>query len=210
MSSFNTYKQPIASNSNFLRIDMKAFQMTDEELYHFCQDNQELRIERSAQKELFIMSPIGFLSGYYNSKISYQLEHWNNQKGLGLTADSSTGYLLPDGSMRAPDASWISKQSWKAIPAEQKKLFLPICPEFVIELQSETDDLDALKLKMEETWIKNGAKLAWLISPTTRKVFVYRADGTQSEIDGFEQKVSGEGLLEGFELDLSFIDELEV
>ncbi len=133
-----------------------------------------------------------------------------SKKRLGLVADSSTGFNLPDGSMRSPDASWISLELWQTVPEEAKSKFPPICPEFVVELRSDSDSdsLNELREKMQRTWIANGAKLAWLIDPQNQQTFIYRANGSIEIVEGFDKMLSGENVLEGFEFDLKLLGKI--
>lgn len=180
--------------------------MSDEEFYHFCRDNSELRIERNANGEIEIKSPTGYLTGDLNSEINLQLRLWNKQKQMGRVLDSSAGFKLPDSAIRSPDAAFVSNKKDEDIDEALKKQFAPVCPDFVIELKTGSDTLNRLKSKMQE-WISNGCRLAWLIDPVPEKVLIYREDGSRDEVHGFDQKLSGEAILPGFELDLK---ELEI
>lgn len=179
------------------------YRMTDDELFELCVANKELRIERDEQGQLIIMSPAGSFSSNMNFNLNAQLGHWvyvNSELGYGF--DSSGGFVLPDKSMRSPDAAWIKKNRWDELPLKERKKFAPICPDFVIELRSESDSLIELKAKMEK-WIANGCELGWLIDPIERKTHVYKSSSFPQVIVGFDKKLSGEKLLPGFELDLS-------
>ena len=177
-------------------------QLTDDEFFHFCQQNRDLRIERTCKGEVIIMSPTGTRTGLRNSEINFQLQSWNKQRQAGYVFDSSTGFKLPNGSERSPDASWVSREKWEALSSEEQEKFAPLCPEFVIELKSPSDLLPTLRDKME-VWMSNGCRLGWLIYPELETVFIYRADGSRDELHDFGRRVSGEDVLPGFELDLS-------
>ncbi len=176
--------------------------LTDDEFFHFCQQNRDLRIERTCEGEVIIMSPTGARTGLRNSEINFQLKSWNKQRQAGYVFDSSTGFKLPNGSERSPDASWVSREKWEALSSEEQEKFAPLCPEFVIELKSPSDLLPTLRDKME-VWMSNGCRLGWLIDPELETVFIYRADGSRDELHDFGRRVSGEDVLPGFELDLS-------
>jgi Uma2 family endonuclease len=178
--------------------------MTDEEFLKFCLENPSLRIERNSNLQIIIMSPVSTLSSLHSSEIFGQLYQWNKQTKKGVVFDSSTGFTLPDRSVFSPDASWISLEKWNAISAEDKDRFAPICPEFIIEVRSKSDNLDTLRKKME-VWIINKAALAWLIDPIEKSSYIFREDKSVETIKGFEVQVRGEGPLSGFELDLSSI-----
>ncbi|WPP50375.1 Uma2 family endonuclease [Catalinimonas niigatensis] len=182
-------------------------QMTDDEFYQFCTDNPELRLERNEHQEIIIMSPTGTTSGFNSSECFGQLYLWNKQTKLGKTFDSSTGFLLPDGSVRSPDAAWVSNTQWKQLTAEQKKKFAPLCPVFVIEVKSESDNLTDLQKKMQ-MWISNGCLLAFLIDPELKQSFIYAKNTAVEQIRGFDKQLSGGTVLPGFELDLSELEEV--
>jgi Uma2 family endonuclease len=177
--------------------------MTDDNFYDFCQLNRDFRIERNQIGDLLIMSPTGSETEERNFDLIVQLGVWTKQNGTGVGFGSSGGFTLPNGAVRSPDAAWINRTKWEAIPAEQRKKFAPICPEFIIELCSETDNLKILQEKMQE-YIDNGTQLGWLIDRKQRKIFIYRPGQALEELDN-PQTLTGENLLPGFVLDLSQI-----
>ena len=178
-------------------------ELTDDQFYELCQANRDLRLERTATGEIIIMPPAGGETGHRNIKLAFQLEAWSSQNDLGLAFDSSTGFKLPSGAERSPDASWIKCDRWNSLNAEQKRKFPPLCPDFVIELRSETDSIKTLQLKMLE-YMDNGAKLGWLIDPKTQKVEIYRL-GKQVEIIQNPATLFGEDILPGLVINLSSI-----
>ena len=177
--------------------------LTDDELLHFCAVNDPLRVERDKNGELILMTPTGAEGGGRNADLTIELGVWARQDGRGKVFDSNTGFTLPDGSMRSPDASWVSWPCWNALTHEQQKRFAPLCPEFVIELRSESDRLEELRAKMGE-WIANGAELAWLIDPERKVVEVYRPGREPEVLEGMSA-VYGEGPVGGFVLELARI-----
>lgn len=177
--------------------------LTDDKLYRICVANKGLRIERDSLGQLIIMSPVGSKSSNLNLKLVGMFWRWlEEHEALGYGFDSSAGFVLPDGSMRSPDAAWIEKKRWEGLTPEQQEKFAPLCPDFVIELRSKSDSLSVLKDKMTE-WMKNGCRLAWLIDPIEKESYIYRQDGTVQKISGFDNRLSGDDLLPGFELHLS-------
>jgi Uma2 family endonuclease len=182
----------------------KEVQMSDDEFFAFCHANPELNIERNPQREIIIMTPTGSVSGFINIKIAHQLETWNEENKLGLVFDSSTGFTLPDQSVKSPGASWLSLEKWRQLKAEQQEKFAPVCPEFVVELKSKNDRLEDLQAKME-SWVENGAQLGWLIVPELATVYIYAAGQPMREHKGFHDKLSANPVLPGFSLDLSKI-----
>ena len=178
-----------------------VLELTDDQFYELCLANRDLRLERTATGEIIIMPPAGGETGHRNIEISFQVQAWSRQNNLGIAFDSSTGFKLPNGAERAPDASWIKCDRWNSLNTEQKRKFPPLCPDFVIELRSETDSIKTLQLKMLE-YMDNGAKLGWLIDPKTQKVEIYRLE-KQVEILQNHATLSGEDVLPGFVLNLS-------
>ena len=147
--------------------------MSDEDLMRFCAANDIARVEREVDGEILVMSPAGNRTGRRNAAIISALDTWAQMDLRGFVFDSSTGFTLPDGSMRSPDAAWVEATRWNALTKAEQNRFSPICPDFLIELRSQTDDLTQLEAKMAR-WISNGAKLAWLIDPERQVVAVYR------------------------------------
>lgn len=177
-----------------------ALEMDEEQFFEFCQLNKDLRIERTAEGNLEIMPPTGGETGNRNFRIALQLGVWTESDGTGVAFDSSTGFLLPNGATRSPDAAWVRRERLADLTAEQKPKFLPLCPDFVVELHSPTDSLPLLQDKMRE-YIANDARLGWLTDPTERRVYVYRPD---AEVEQLEEasSLSGDPELPGFMLDL--------
>ncbi|MEH1785102.1 Uma2 family endonuclease [Nostoc sp.] len=181
-----------------LKIDL-----TDDQFFQMCQQNRDYRFERTASGELLIMSPTGSDTGRRNVKITTQLDIWNSDTNLGEVFDSSTGFILPNGAERSPDASWIKIERWNALTPEQQEKFAPICPDFVVELRSPSDSLKDLQEKMQE-YIENGAQLGWLIDRKNKRVEIYRP-GEDVEILNNPTSLSGENVLPGFALNLQQI-----
>ncbi|MFM7407353.1 MAG: Uma2 family endonuclease [Cuspidothrix sp.] len=178
----------------------ESLKFTDDKFVKIVAANKDLRLELSAQGELSIMSPTGGETGDRNLELGGQVWFWNRQKGLGKAFDSSTGFKLPNGATRSPDVSWIKIERWNTLTPEQRKRFLPLCPDFVIELVSESDDLEDTQAKMRE-YIANGLRLGWLINPKNKQVEIYRQN-QEIEILESPTSLSGEDVLSGFILDL--------
>ena len=177
--------------------------LTDEQYFQLCQNNRDYRFESTAEGELLIMPPTGSETGNRNFDIVVELGIWNKQTKLGKGFDSSTGFTLPNGAKRSPDASWVKIERWNALTPEQQESFAPICPDFVVELRSRTDSLKELQDKMQE-YIDNGAILGWLIDRKNKQVEIYRP-GKEVEILENPATLSGEDVLPGFVLDLTLI-----
>jgi Uma2 family endonuclease len=177
--------------------------MTQVQFIEFCQANQDLRIERTAQGEVIIMPPAFSDTGNRTFNIAIQLWVWTEQNGTGIGFDSSAGFTLPNGATRSPDASWIKLERWNALTAAEQASFAPICPDFVIELRSASDTLISLQTKMQE-YIDNGASLGWLIDRKNRQVYIYRPDRS-TEVLEQPELVTGDPELPGFELQMAKI-----
>jgi Uma2 family endonuclease len=176
-------------------------EMDDTEFFDLCQQNRDLRFERNPDGNIIVMSPASSVSGDLNSEIDYQLRKWNKEHQLGKCFDSSAGFTLPDNSVRSPDASFIFMDRWKALSTEQRKGFAHICPDFVIELKSESDAFAALAQKMQE-YLVNGCCMGWLIDPDKEQVFIFLPGKNVSMIEGFHQSIGENSILPGFSLDL--------
>lgn len=181
-----------------------ALQVTREQFALLAAANRDLRLERTATGELIVNPPTGGESGRRNAKISTQLGVWGDANELsGEYFDSSTGFELPNRANRSPNAAWVARERWEALTAEQREGFIPLCPDFVVELRSKTDRLKTLQAKMQE-YMDNGAQLGWLIDPQNKCVEVYRA-GRAVEILKNPDTLSGEEILPGFTLALKRI-----
>ncbi|TVP66267.1 MAG: Uma2 family endonuclease [Nodularia sp. (in: Bacteria)] len=176
--------------------------LTDEQFFQLCQNNRDLRLERTAEGELIIMPPTGWKSGNRNSRLTQRLGNWADVDATGLAFDSSTGYKLPNGANRSPDASWVSREQLEALNPDPAR-FLPIAPDFAVELRSASDSLQTLQQKMQE-YIENGVRLGWLIDPQNQRVEIYRP-GQEVEVLQSPTSLSGEDILPGFVLDLEQI-----
>jgi len=179
----------------------QSLKFTDDEFVEIVAANKDLRLELSHQGELTIMSPTGGETGNRNFEMCLDLGYWNRQNNLGKAFDSSTGFKLPNGATRSPDVSWIKIERWNVLTPEQRKKFLPLCPDFVIELRSRTDSLTSLREKMRE-YLASGLRLGWLINPQQQQVEIYRLN-SGVEIINLPATLSGEDVLPGFVLNLT-------
>jgi Uma2 family endonuclease len=177
-----------------------AVELTDEQFFELCQLNSDVRLERTAEGDIVVMPPTGGETSNRNLGISGQLYNWTKRDGSGAAFDSSAGFKLPSGADRSPDAAWVSHERLAQLSSEEKRKFVPLCPDFVIELISPTDSLAATQAKMIE-YVENGARLGFLIHPDARRVYVYRPGATVEELKDMTE-VSGEPELPGFTLDL--------
>lgn len=185
---------------NSLTLDFHSIELTDEQFYQLCVNNNNLRIERNVNGDLLIMPPTGGKTGNRNGRLIQQLFNWSDSDGTGIAFDSSTGFILPNGANRSPDASWIPLTKWDTLTDKEKQRFLPLCPDFAIELLSPSDNLVKTQEKMQE-YLDNGTILGWLINPSRQQVEIYR-QGKQVEILDAPNSLSEEDLLPRFVLDL--------
>jgi Uma2 family endonuclease len=181
--------------------------LVNEQFFVFCQANKELRIERTALGDCEIMAPTGGETGWRNLSLAAQLYNWAERDGSGVAFDSSTGFTLPNGAIRSPDVSWVKRTRLAVLTPKQKQQFLPLCPDFVIELRSPSDPIKTLQDKMQE-YIENGANLGWLIDPENQRVLVFQAEKTIVTLYKPEF-LSADDLLTGFRLELQKIWDVE-
>ena len=174
--------------------------LDEDQFYDLCRVNRELRIERLAGGGLSIMPPAGGDTSRRNAEIARQLGNWARRTRTGTSFDSSCGFVLPNGAIRSPDASWVRRDRLAALTERQRSRFLPLCPDFVVELRSPSDSLPVLHGKMRE-YVDNGTTLGWLIDPLHREVCAYRPGAAVERLRAPEH-LSAEPLLAGFRLDL--------
>ena len=186
-----------------LVLDFRALDMTGDQFLQFCSDNRDLRMELTAEKELIVTPPAGGITGGRNSELTADMVIWSRGDGTGKTFDSSTGFTLPNGAVRAPDVSWVLLSRWEALSEAEQRRLPPICPDFVIELRSPSDKLAYVQAKLDE-YLANGTRLGWLLDPHTRQVHVYRP-AQRFEVLEAPDSVSGEQVLQGFVLELTRI-----
>ncbi len=184
-----------------ITLSFKNVALSDDQFYQLCQDNENWRLERTAQGELIIMPPVGVLSGNRESNLIGELWLWNRQAQLGKVFSSSTIFTLPNGAKRSPDVAWVKSDRWESLTLEEQEKFPPLCPDFVIELRSRTDSLSQLQEKMQE-YLNNGLQLGWLINPQAQQVELHRPNQVV-EIVQLPTILSGEQVLPGFILDIS-------
>ena len=174
--------------------------LSDAELFDLCARNPELRIERTREGDLIVMTPTGGETSHRNLRIAATLSAWADRDGEGVAFDSSGGFVLANGAMRSPEAAWLRKSRLTELRPEAKKGLLPLCPDFVVELLSPSDRRSELEVKMEE-YRDNGALLGWLIDPDARQVVVYRPERPAEVLDQ-PTRIAGEPELAGLILDL--------
>ncbi|MEW6364359.1 MAG: Uma2 family endonuclease [Acidobacteriota bacterium] len=177
--------------------------LSDEEFFQLCRLNRDLRFERTAEGDVIVMSPTGAQSGSRNAEITRQVANWAKRDGAGVVFDSSTGFRLPNGADRSPDTAWLRRERLTPLSPEERRRFLPLCPDFVVELVSPTDALEDLQAKMEE-YMANGAGLGWLIDPDRRRVHIYRP-GKPTDVLADPAEVSAHPELPGLVLDTAGI-----
>ncbi|MGK7888796.1 MAG: Uma2 family endonuclease [Leptolyngbyaceae cyanobacterium] len=187
-----------------ITLDLSStLELTDAQFEAICRQNRDLRFEKTATGKLVVMPPTGGETGKRNTSMTGQLWIWNRQDQLGQVFDSSTGFQLPNGATRSPDAAWIRVERWQQLTAEEKQGFLPLCPDFAIELRSPSDTLSELQQKMQE-YLANGLILGWLIDPKQRLVEVYQQNMPPETIH-HPTRLSADPLLPGFSLEFDDI-----
>jgi Uma2 family endonuclease len=185
-------------------LDLKPFvDLSDDQFYQLCQNHRDLKFERTSQGELVIVTPVGGEGGSREADLIGDLVYWNRRTQLGKVFSSSTCFKLPNGANRSPDVAWVMQERWNQLTPEQQKKFPPLCPDFVIELRSESDALELLQQKMQE-YINNGLRLGWLINLQDRQVEIYKTNQIRQVLDN-PQQLNGNDVLPGFMFDLSLI-----
>lgn len=184
-----------------IELDLRPADLTlsDEQFYHLCQGNQDLRLERTATGKLGIMPPTGWGTGNRNLRLGQRLGNWADEDGTGLVFDSSTGFRLSNGAIRSPDVAWVRQDRLTTLNPDPNQ-FLPLCPDFVIELRSANDVLSSLQTKMQE-YLANGLQLGWLINPQDQQVEIYRPE-QGVEVLQAPEVLSGESVLPHLQLSL--------
>ena len=173
---------------------------SDDKLYAFCLANPELHIERDETGHIIIMPPTGLESSFTNNDLQTEVSLWNRKTKNGRVSDSNGGYTLPDTSMRAPDVGWVSKERLMSVLPEELRTFAHLCPDFVIEVRSESDSLKELQAKMAK-WIENGVRLGWLVDPQLQTTTIYRPN-QEPQTTPFTETLSGEDVLVGFTMNV--------
>lgn len=201
MSATTTVRRPRLFPG--IAFQMPDGSMTDEQFFKFCVINPELRVERTFDKYIIIMPPTNSDTGSRNAELTVDLGIWNRKYRLGTIFDSSTGFKLPNGSERSPDAAWIRSDRWNALLPEQQKRFAPIAPDFVAEIRSGDQSMQSLKDKMDE-YMDCGCRLGWLIDPTGRETWVY-AENVEVQAVPFDLTLSGGEVMPGFALRMADI-----
>lgn len=177
-----------------------VIELTEDQLLKLSGLNRDLRLELTAQGELIVMPPAGGETSRRNLGLAAQLWAWTKRDGTGVAFDSSGGFVLPNGAVRSPDTAWVPRSRLEELTAEQREKFLPLCPDFVVELRSPSDSLSMLQDKMQE-YLENGVRLGWLIDPEQKRVYVYRPEAPIQQLEN-PQRISGDPVLPGFVLDL--------
>ena len=171
-----------------------GLRLTPEQFALLCSENREAVLELAADGSLIVMTPTGSETGARNSRIEMRLLLWADQQGGWKVFGSSTGFLLPDGSVLSPDASLVRLDRWQALTPEQRRGFAPLCPDLVVELASPSDEgprgLSALRSKMA-AYQANGARLGWLLIPSQQSVEVWLASGDPERFDGLSVLEAG-------------------
>ncbi|SEP80536.1 Uma2 family endonuclease [Neolewinella agarilytica] len=179
-------------------------EVSNEVFESICFTNPELVIEREPNGKIIIMSPVSFSSGDRELEISADLKFYARKHG-GKALSSSTGFTLPDSSVRSPDACYVSEEKLAGFTEDDFKHFLAVVPDFVVEILSPTDSLKTAEAKMRDSWIDNGVKLAWLIDVDNDRLWIYRADRSVELVTPLDHEITGEDILPGFTFDLRLL-----
>lgn len=185
-----------------IKLPMRS--MTDDEFYYLCQENPDFKFERDTNGNIISMALTDGDTGRRNSDLVIELGIWNRTSRAGIVFDSSTGFKLPNGANRSPDVAFVAMDKWNALTSDERTKYPPPCPDFLVELMSETDYLREATDKMQE-YMENGCRLAWLINPKTEEARLYSPDGSVRVIHSFDNTLSGDDVLLGFTFDLALL-----
>lgn len=175
--------------------------LSDEAFEELCFANKELLIERESDGKINVMSPVSGRSGRSELKFNGALYNYVLANG-GESFSSSTGFTLPDGSMKSPDACFLSAEKLATLTDEDFDHFLEVVPDFVVEVISPTDQIKVATTKMKDVWMANGVRLGWLVDVKNEKLWIYRQNGTVDLVEGFDKTIDGENVVPGFAFDL--------
>jgi Uma2 family endonuclease len=197
-----TLDETISTPRVLLNVRNVRLRVTGAEFDILCQLNPDMRLELTTDGDLIVMPPTGGETGERNCKLTIRVGIWSEQTNLGRVFDSSTGYDFTNlgGGKLSPDVSWIEQSRLAGVDISG---FIPVVPDFIIELRSKTDALKELQQKMAE-YQRLGVRLGWLINPQDQQVEIYR-QGRDVEILTNPAVVSGEDVLAGFTLELEQI-----
>ena len=195
--------EPNVALPDRLVLNVRALEVTEDQLAQLSSDNSDLRLELTAERKLIIMPPVFSEGGRQELEVARQAANWATQDGTGYVFGPNAGFTLPNGAVRAPDVSWIAWSRWEALSDADRYGFAKICPDFVLELRSQSDRIHEVQDKIQE-YMENGARLGWLIDPQNRRVHVYRPGQAVEILEG-PTAVSGDPVLPGFTLDMSAI-----
>ncbi len=193
---------PLPDAPMVLHLPAGVLHWDEEAFFSFCQSNREMRIERTAQGEIIVMSPAGGYSGYQSGAVFRQLSLWSDADATGIAFDSSTGFRLPNGAMRAPDAAWVQRSRLAALTRREKEKFIPLCPDFLIEVASPSDVVSEQRNKMKE-YLECGLRLGWLLLPASKQAEIFTPRGTETL--NFPAGLHADPVLPGFHLELELV-----
>jgi Uma2 family endonuclease len=180
-----------------------AQRFDDEAYFAFCAANPDLRIERTSQGEIVIVPPAGGESSYRSMMVGAQLARWAERDRRGKPFDSSAEFMLPSGAAYAPDAAWVSNGKLARLSKDQRRKFLALVPEFVVEVMSPSDWLPKARARAQQ-WLDEGVELVWLIHGDKRTAYIYRR-GQEPEVRSGIRELAGDGPVKGFVLKLGAI-----
>ena len=192
----------LVNNQPGIKLPMRS--MTDNEFFSFCQENPDFKFERDTNGNIISMALTGGDTGRRNTDLVIDLGIWNRTSRAGIVFDSSTGFKLPNGANRSPDVAFVAIDKWNALSPDERTKYPPLCPDFLVELMSETDYLREASDKMQE-YMENGCRLAWLINPKTEEVRIYQPDDSVQVVHGFDNTLTGEHILPGFAFNLTLL-----
>ena len=197
MHSLDYFPHAVSPLYSSKRISPEEFEM-------LCREQPDLQAELETDGRVKFMSPVGGTSGNRENQFNADLTYYERAQG-GKSFSSSTGFKLPDGSIRSPDSAYLTDQQLSTLSSKQLSKLVPAVPVFVIEVLSSSDSLKELEAKMRDTWIANGVRLAWLADVDNDRLWIYRADRSVELVTPLNRTITGEDVLPGFTFDLNLL-----
>ncbi len=171
--------------------------LTDDEFFRLCQDNDQYKIERDKNRNIIVMAPTSSETSEWNANLLFEIKNWCRKNNQAAVFDSSGGFIFPNDAILSPDITVIERNKWREVPKSEKQKFAKVVPDFVVEIKSISDANRVLSSKMQE-YIENGVSVAWLIDPYQRVAIVYEKDREPRNHDDFSEPLPGSGIMAGF------------
>lgn len=169
--------------------------LSPSDMLAFSQLNSGLICEMNTNGNIILKTSLRQKYSLIAMKILENLSKWNDKKNEGVVVDTKTGYILSNGAIRHPSVSWVKPYKISS----QTEHLIESAPDFFVEFLTESDNINSMKMRMKE-YMLNGSLLGWLIDLNNEKVYIYKNDGTEQIVENFQNTLSGDLILRGFEI----------